>query len=196
MKTGYTKEAGYGLVGSATRGDRRLIMVLAGAKSINERKQEAQKLLDWGFSQFKTFEVYDKGERVSRATVWGGVKRRVELRATELVSVTLTPAEQAIVEVKLAYDGPLIAPVEQGQKVGKLRFIVDGVLLDEVPVETSEAVEADPSMWSRALDSLSDHGLRQLTCQASSSHSKAGRGPVSPRRSPVWPSAFQPRAAR
>ncbi len=50
--------------------------------------------------------------------------------------------------------GPLIAPVEQGQKVGKLRFIVDGVLLDEVPVETSEAVEADPSMWSRALDSL------------------------------------------
>ncbi len=154
MKTGYTKEAGYGLVGSATRGDRRLIMVLAGAKSINERKLEAQKLLDWGFSQFKTFEVYDKGERVSRATVWGGVKRRVELRATESVSVTLTPAEQAIVEVKLAYDGPLIAPVEQGQKVGKLRFIVDGVLLDEVPVETSEAVEADPSMWSRALDSL------------------------------------------
>jgi D-alanyl-D-alanine carboxypeptidase (penicillin-binding protein 5/6) len=154
MKTGYTKEAGYGLVGSATRGDRRLIMVLAGAKSINERKLEAQKLLDWGFSQFKTFEVYDKGERVSRATVWGGVKRRVELRATESVSVTLTPAEQAIVEVKLAYDGPLIAPVEQGQKVGKLRFIVDGVVLDEVPVETSESIEADPSMWSRALDSL------------------------------------------
>ncbi len=85
MKTGYTKEAGYGLVGSATRGNRRLIMVIAGLKSLGERKQEAQKLMDWGFSQFRSIAVYDKGDRVSKATVWGGASRSVDLITTDLV---------------------------------------------------------------------------------------------------------------
>ncbi len=73
MKTGYTKEAGYGLVGSATRDGRRLIMVIAGLKSINERKLEAQNLLDWGFRQFRAIDVYAKGDRGGQgARVWGG----------------------------------------------------------------------------------------------------------------------------
>ena len=72
MKTGYTREAGYGLVGSAERDGRRLIMVIAGLKSINERKQEAQTLLDWGFRQFRAIDVYAKGDRVGKARVWGG----------------------------------------------------------------------------------------------------------------------------
>ena len=154
MKTGYTKESGYGLVGSAVQGQRRLIMVLAGAASINERKAEAQKLLDWGFRQFKTFDVYQKGERVSRATVWGGVKRHVRLVASDSVSVSLSAAEQQMVEVKLAYDGPLMAPVKAGERVGKMRFLIDGIIIAEVPVETAEDVAVEDNMWSRALDSL------------------------------------------
>ena len=71
MKTGFTKEAGYGLVGSAARDGRRLVMVIAGLKSINERKQEAQNLLDWGFRQFRPVDVFAKGDRVGSARVWG-----------------------------------------------------------------------------------------------------------------------------
>ena len=66
MKTGYTKEAGYGLVGSAMRDGRRLILVVAGAASIDERRKEAQKILDWGFRQFRPI------ESMAPMTAWGG----------------------------------------------------------------------------------------------------------------------------
>lgn len=154
MKTGYTKEAGYGLVGSAERDGRRLIMVIAGLKSIAERRQEAQSLLDWGFRQFRAIDVYAKGDRVGQARVWGGKQRSVPLLAAGNVRVALSAQEQELVEVKLAYNGPLMAPVTAGQEVGKVRFIIDGVTLADVPVVTAADVEAEPSMWSRAIDSV------------------------------------------
>jgi len=154
MKTGYTKEAGYGLVGSATRDGRRLIMVIAGLKSINERKLEAQNLLDWGFRQFRATDVFSKGDRVGAARVWGGTERAVDLVASEGIRVALTAAEQEVVEMKLAYQGPLMAPVDAGTHVGSVRFIVDGLTVADVPVETAAAVPLDESMWSRAIDSI------------------------------------------
>jgi D-alanyl-D-alanine carboxypeptidase (penicillin-binding protein 5/6) len=154
MKTGYTKEAGYGLVGSAVRDGRRLIMVIAGLKSIPERKAEAQALMDWGFSQFKPVDVYAKGDRVGKARVWGGTARDVDLLTAEGVRLSLSPHEQDVAEVKLAYTGPLMAPVEAGKEVGQVRFLVDGMTVADVPVVTADAVPAEPSMWSRALDSI------------------------------------------
>ena len=154
MKTGFTKEAGYGLVGSAERDGRRLIMVIAGLKSIAERRQEAQALLEWGFRQFRAIDVYAEGDRVGQARVWGGKQRSVPLLVTRNVRVALSAEEQELVEVKLAYNGPLMAPVAAGQEVGKVRFIIDGVTLADVPVVTAEPVEAEPSMWSRAVDSV------------------------------------------
>jgi len=154
MKTGYTKEAGYGLVGSAVRDGRRLIMVIAGLKSIPERKAEAQKLLDWGFRQFKTIDVFAEGDRIGRATVWGGTSRSVDLVTSESLQIALSPAEQAAVEMKLVYTGPLMAPVAAGTRIGAIRLMLDGTSLAEVPVETAGEVEEDVSMWSRALDSV------------------------------------------
>ena len=154
MKTGYIKDAGYGMVGSAVRDGRRLVLVIASLKSINERKQEAQKLLDWGFRQFKTIDVYAAGETVSKARVWGGDKRWVDLVVRQDLRLALSPKEQEQVEVKLSYAGPLIAPVKAGEKIGTVRFLMDGKTIAEVPVETANAVEAVDSIWSRALDSL------------------------------------------
>ena len=152
--TGYIKEAGYGLVGSAARDGRRLIIAIAGLKGLPERKAEAQSLLDWGFRQFRAVDVYAKGDRVGKARVWGGRQRKVDLLAAADVRVALTAQEQQVAEVKLAYKGPLMAPVEAGKEVGKVRFIVDGITVADVPVVTAAPVEADPSMWSRALDSV------------------------------------------
>jgi len=154
MKTGYTKEAGYGLVGSATRSNRRLIMVIAGLTSLGDRQREAQSLLDWGFGQFREIGVYTKGDRVSKATVWGGTSRSVDLLASDDVVLSLSRKEQSVVEVKLSYVGPLIAPVKAGQKVGKIRFLIDGKDVADVDVEAASPIEAVESMWSRALDSL------------------------------------------
>lgn len=154
MKTGYTREAGYGLVGSAQRDGRRLLLVIGGLKSLKDRKDEAQRLLDWGFRQFRPVEAYRQGERVGSARVWGGTARSVDLVVSADLRVSLSAQEQGAAELKLAYRGPLMAPVAAGEKVGNVRFIVDGLTVADVPVETAASIEAVESMWSKALDSL------------------------------------------
>lgn len=154
MKTGYIKDAGYSMVGSALRDGRRLVLVIAGLKSIRERKEEAQKLLDWGFRQFKTIDVYAAGDVVSKARVWGGAQRWVDLVIKQDLRIALSAKEQERVEVKLSYAGPLIAPVKAGNQLGTVRFLMDGKTIAEAPVETANAVEAVDSIWSKAMDSL------------------------------------------
>jgi D-alanyl-D-alanine carboxypeptidase (penicillin-binding protein 5/6) len=154
MKTGYIREAGYGLVGSAMRDGRRLILVVAGVSSIAERKEEAQKLLDWGFRQFKTIDVYAAGDVVSKARVWGGTTRWVDLVIRKDLRLALSAREQESIEVKLSYAGPLIAPVKAGAPIGTVKFMMEGKAIAEVQVETANDVAAVDSIWSRAMDSL------------------------------------------
>jgi len=154
MKTGYTREAGYSLVGSAVRDGRRLIMVIAGLQSIAERRKEAQKLLDYGFHQFKPVTAYAANDKVGSARVWGGEQSSVDLVTREDMRVLLSSVEQEQIEADLHYKGPLMAPVAKGQKVGVVRFIVNGKPISEFPVETAQDVPATNSMWKKAFDSL------------------------------------------
>jgi serine-type D-Ala-D-Ala carboxypeptidase (penicillin-binding protein 5/6) len=154
MKTGFTKESGYGLVGTVQRDGRRLVLVVGGLKSAGERKAEAQRLLDFGFRQFKTMDVFEKDEAVAEARVWGGAVNWVELRTRDAFQVALTPQEQKTVELKLTYAGPLMAPVKAGTEVGKARVIVSGKVVAEVPVVAAVDVPAVDSMFDKALDSL------------------------------------------
>jgi D-alanyl-D-alanine carboxypeptidase (penicillin-binding protein 5/6) len=153
MKTGYTKEAGYGLVGTVQRDGRRLIMVIAGLPSIAERKVEAEKMLDWGLSKFRAIEVYAEGDKVGRARVWGGGSDWVDLITKESFSVALTKDERKTAEVKLSYNGPLLAPVKQGQQVGTVKVFIEGRAVAELPVMTAASVDPVESMWQKALDS-------------------------------------------
>ncbi len=153
MKTGFTKEAGYGLVGTVQRDGRRLIMVIAGLPSIDERKSEAEKLFDWGLSKFRAIEVYSDGDRVGQARVWGGKADWVDLVTKGSFSVALTKEERKTAEVKLSYKGPLLAPVRAGDQVGTVKVFIEGRAIAELPVMTSESVEAVDSMWQKALDS-------------------------------------------
>ncbi len=154
MKTGYTREAGYGLVGSAERDGRRLIMVIAGLPSIAARRAEAQKLLDWGFSQFRAVDVFAADERVTKVRVWGGVKNTVPVVSAQPFRLALSPKEQESAELRLDYHGPLMAPVQKGQAVGTIEVISGGHKLAEAPAVAGADVAADPSMWGRAWDSL------------------------------------------
>lgn len=153
MKTGFTKEAGYGLVGTVQRDGRRLIMVIAGLPSIDERKSEAEKMFDWGLSKFRAIEVYSDGDRVGQARVWGGKEDWVDLVTKGSFSVALTKEERKTAEVKLSYKGPLLAPVRAGDQVGTVKVFIEGRAIAELPVMTSESVEAVDSMWQKALDS-------------------------------------------
>jgi serine-type D-Ala-D-Ala carboxypeptidase (penicillin-binding protein 5/6) len=154
MKTGFTKEAGYGLVGSVERSNRRLVMVIAGLKTANDRKAEAQKLLDWGFRQFKQADLFAAGETVTQARVWGGDADWVDVVTRDGFTVALTDRERQSVEVKLSYMGPLMAPVKQGDVVGSVRVYVSGKVVAEVPVQSSQSVGAVDSMWQKAWDSV------------------------------------------
>lgn len=154
VKTGYVSAAGYGLTGSAKRDGRRLIMVINGMDSVRERADEAQKLLDWGFRQYRTVELYQAGDTVGRARVWGGSERWVNLAAKDNVRLALSDEEKDGTTVEVAYDGPLMAPVENGQEVGSVRFKVDGRVISEAPLVTAQGVGEAGPMWSRAIDSV------------------------------------------
>ena len=153
MKTGYTKEAGYGLVGSVMRDGRRLVMVMAGLNSTVIRKQEAEKLLDWGFRQFKPIDLFAANETVAQARVWGGQSNWVDLVSPKEFQIALTADEQKTVEVKLNYTGPLYAPIKAGTAIGIVKIIVRGKAVAELPVVAANDVAAVSSMWSKALDS-------------------------------------------
>lgn len=154
MKTGYTKEAGYNLVGSALRDGRRLVLVVAGALTIEERRREAQKILDWGFKQFRPIEIYNANDKVGRARVWGGESRWVDLVTPKDVRLMLSTFEQQKVTVDLRYSGPLLAPVKAGTIAGSIEFNLDGRTLAEFPLQTSTEIAAVNSMWLKAWDSM------------------------------------------
>jgi D-alanyl-D-alanine carboxypeptidase (penicillin-binding protein 5/6) len=154
MKTGYTKDAGYGLVGSAIRDGRRLVLVVAGARSLDERRAEAQKILDWGFKQFRPIEIYGANDRVGRARVWGGEAHWVDLVTPKAIRLMLSPAEQQKVTVDLHYIGPLLAPVKAGAEAGSIQFNLEGRTVAEFPIETSNEIASVSSMWLKAWDSL------------------------------------------
>ena len=154
VKTGYTKESGYGLVGSASRDGRRLIVVVNGLRTAGERAAEARKLLDFGFRQFRSIELFEANETVGDARVWGGTSSWVRLVAREPVRVLLSEQEKPSARTEIVYRGPLIAPVSEGQEVGFMRLTIDGKVVSRVPVITGADVSASPDMWRKALDSV------------------------------------------
>jgi D-alanyl-D-alanine carboxypeptidase (penicillin-binding protein 5/6) len=154
VKTGYTKESGYGLVGSASRDGRRLIVVVNGLSTAGERAAEARKLLDFGFRQFRSIELFEANETVGDARVWGGTSSWVRLVAREPVRVLLSEQEKPSARTEIVYRGPLIAPVSEGQEVGFMRLTIDGKVVIRVPVITGADVSASPDMWRKALDSV------------------------------------------
>ena len=154
VKTGYTKEFGYGLVGSASRDGRRLIVVVNGLRTAGERAAEARKLLDFGFRQFRSIELFEANETVGDARVWGGTSSWVRLVAREPVRVLLSEQEKPSARTEIVYRGPLIAPVSEGQEVGFMRLTIDGKVVSRVPVITGADVSASPDMWRKALDSV------------------------------------------
>ena len=154
VKTGYTKESGYGLVGSASRDGRRLIVVVNGLRTAGERAAEARKLLDFGFRQFRSIELFEANETVGDARVWGGTSSWVRLVAREPVRVLLSEQEKPSARTEIVYRGPLIAPVSEGQEVGFMRLTIDGKVVSRVPVITGANVSASPDMWRKAMDSV------------------------------------------
>jgi len=154
LKTGYTKEAGYGLAGSAVRDGRRLIAVLSGLKSKSEGKQEGRRLLEWGFRNFKQYRLFSAGQVVGNARVWGGDKFSVDLTGDGAVNVFLPRfSSKRKIKAWIVYQGPIKAPVAKGDQVAYLRVVSDGNSINEIPLYAAEHVERS-GVIGRGFDSL------------------------------------------
>lgn len=157
LKTGNLPESGYGLVGSAVRDGRRLVVVLNGLRNARDRANEGRKLLEWGFNNFETREIFKVGEVISEAQVYGGARGRVPLVAREPVRVLVPRGASDRLDVKVVYRGPLKAPVAAGTQVAELRVTRDEVDALVLPLYTGEAVESG-SLSQRAFDALFELG--------------------------------------
>jgi D-alanyl-D-alanine carboxypeptidase (penicillin-binding protein 5/6) len=155
MKTGYTKEAGYGLVASADQNGMRLIAVVMGAKNEKERGDEARKLLEWGFRTFEARVLFADGQTVGEAKVFGGDKGYVPLIGKSAIRLMVPRNINEKIVAKVTYSGPLPAPVERGKPTGVLKVWRGDTLALEAPLQTGQDV-GQGSLSQRAFDAAAE----------------------------------------
>ena len=141
LKTGHTEASGYGLVASAVRDNRRLILVLNGLPSIKARSQESERLLEWGFREFENYALFRGGETVSNAEVWLGEHDSVPLVIENDLTITLPRKSRRDMKVAVSYDGPIPAPLKAGTRVATMVITAPDTPTVEVPLLAAEDVE-------------------------------------------------------
>ena len=151
LKTGDVAESGFGLVGSAVQNGQRLIVVVNGLKTAADRAEESRKLLDWGFRSFDARTLFQPGDIVGQAKVYGGSQGEVALVAEKPIKVFAARGSGEKLTAKIVYQGPLVAPVAQGVEVGRLKIWRGQSQVLDVPLKTGEAV-AVGTLTQRALD--------------------------------------------
>jgi D-alanyl-D-alanine carboxypeptidase (penicillin-binding protein 5/6) len=155
LKTGFTEEAGYNLVGSAVQNGLRLIVVISGAKTPRERADEAKKLLDWGFRSFESKLLFAEGDTVGEAKVYGGSKGHVPLISLQPVKLMVPRGLSEKIIARIVYTGPVAAPVLQGQAIGMLKVWRGDNLALEVPLQANENVGVG-NLSQRAFDAMGE----------------------------------------
>ena len=152
VKTGHTKAAGYCLVGSAKRGDMRLITVVAGSDSDNNRFMASQRLLEYGFRFFATQKILNANQEYKQINIWGGVEKNLSLGVLEDISITLPRTSFKDLVVNYNYSNNIQAPIEIGQKIGTLEIINnDEIVLstDLVALHNIKAKGFFGRLWSK-----------------------------------------------
>ena len=164
MGTGYTEQSGYGIVGATAHNGRRYIVALSGLASDRERAEEAKRIFEWAYQAFEEVDIFALDESVGEASVFGGVKSGVVLKANEKISILVPVANRDRLKAHIVYNGPLVAPLQAGQQVGTLRIWIGDALVQETTVYTAEAV-ATGDLKKRSLDAafeLATGWMRQL----------------------------------
>lgn len=155
MKTGFTEESGYAIVGSVSRDGKRVFAAMSGLATERERAEEARKLLDWGRRAFQRTEIFADGEIVGEAQVYGGAKPGVTLKARGPIAIFLPITNRDRLVARIVYEGPVVAPVEEGVRVGALKVWIGDTLSQETPLYTAEEVGLG-SLHQRALDAVGE----------------------------------------
>ena len=140
LKTGHTQEAGYGLVGSAIQGDRRIVFVVTGLATDADRASESEQIINWAFRQYVEKSIAEKGHQFAEAPVWMGNETRVGLVAPEAVTVLVPAVQRETLQARIEYDGPIEAPIALGQHVADLVITAEGLPERRVPLVSDREV--------------------------------------------------------
>ena len=164
LKTGHTEAAGYCLIATAKRefaglgvgtapGSRRLLAIVLGTNSENERANEAQKLLNWGYTAFEAVKLFDAGQAVVTPKVWKGVENTVKLGRNEAIVVSLPAGSAAKIKTSISRVDPLLAPLVKGQQTAVLKVSMDDQPMLDVPLVALEGV-AQAGLLGRVWDAM------------------------------------------
>ncbi|MGE5538644.1 MAG: D-alanyl-D-alanine carboxypeptidase family protein [Gemmatimonas sp.] len=141
LKTGHIEASGYSVAGTVLRGNRRLIVVASGMKTMRERAAEIKKLVEWGFREYENVSVLAPGTEVEQAEVWLGTKATVPLVLDQDVTVTVPRGAARQAKVAVKYTGPIPAPIEKGQELAKLVVTIPDRDPIEMPLKAGESVD-------------------------------------------------------
>ena len=158
LKTGYTDAAGYCLVATAKRdfpnvGSRRLMAIVLGASSEIARANEAQKLLNWGYTAFEAVKLFDAGQAVATPAIWKGKSSTIKLGRADALVVAVPTGSASQIKIQLVRPDPLVAPVTQGQTIGSLKVFRGDQFWVDMPLQALDAVE-QAGVLGRAWDAL------------------------------------------
>lgn len=158
LKTGNIDEAsGYGLIGSAVQNGQRLILAMYGMRNAKDRSDEARKILQWGFRSFESKAVFNAGESVGDARMYGGTRMSVPLVTERPVRILVPRGSNERLSGKVVYSGPVFAPVTEGQEIARLKLFRGNTLALDMPLRAGETVETGP-LHRRALDAALELG--------------------------------------
>lgn len=141
LKTGHTEESGYSLAASAVRNGRRLLLVVNGLSSMNERSSEGERLLDWGFRATQTYALFKKGDVVDKADVWLGAAPTVPLVINRDLKITIPRDDRSKMTVKAIYTNPIPAPIKAGTPIARLVVNLPSQQPIEVPLVAGASVD-------------------------------------------------------
>jgi len=155
LKTGFTKEGGYGMVGSAVQNGVRLIVAINGLEDPDDRATEAKKMLEWGFRNFEARTVFAADQTIGYAKVFGGDSRSVALASHEPIKVMVQKNGNDKLIARIVYSGPVRAPFEVGQKIGAVKVWRGANVAVETPVYATESVGRGSTI-RRAVDGAAE----------------------------------------
>ena len=155
MKTGYTEESGYAIVGSAVNSGQRLITVLSGMTSKKQRAEEARKILDWGFRAFERLSLFDEKEIVGEVSVYGGEVSSVGVTGGRSVEIYLPVGNRDRLRARIAYNYPLYPPIKKGDQIATLKVWIGDTLSQETPLYAVDPVDKG-SITRQATDALKE----------------------------------------
>ncbi len=146
LKTGYTQASGYGLVASVVRNKRRLLLVANGFKSIRRRSSESARLLDWGFRETKSYELFKKGDKIKgqkieNADVWLGKTKKIALAYGKDLTLTMSRKARQSLKVKISYKNPIAAPIKIGTSIGIVTVTAPSLDPIQIPIMAGQEIQ-------------------------------------------------------